>query len=208
MALVSTGIPWALGLRKDSGVWGQKGKAERAGPMGHWSTVGFGLGGVEVRFPNSCVGRVGGGGLSPPRLLKAKGGLFPGIQLQDAARGERSPPKARGHECVSVPTLWELTVRCPLWCASCTWLLAALPPPAARGAEGQERWEDARATPGSCQERRGMVALATCQGRSQAGPLPASSGWRLDGPEDSDLRWHDCDPRALTKVGGDGAGKT
>lgn len=45
--------------------WGQKGKAERAGPVGHGVTVGFGLGGIGVPFPNSCVGWLGGGGLFP-----------------------------------------------------------------------------------------------------------------------------------------------
>lgn len=56
-------LPGALGLRTP--VLGTEGNAERAGSVGHRGTVGFGLGGVGVLFPNSCVGWVGGGGLFP-----------------------------------------------------------------------------------------------------------------------------------------------
>lgn len=61
-----TGLGWlpgALGIRTP--VLGTEGNAERAGSVGHWGMVGFGLGKVGVPFPNSCVGRVGGGMLSP-----------------------------------------------------------------------------------------------------------------------------------------------
>jgi hypothetical protein len=63
-----TGLDWhpmGAWIKEGLWCWGQKGKAEGAGPVCHWGTVGFGLGGVGVPFPNSCVGRVGGGGLSP-----------------------------------------------------------------------------------------------------------------------------------------------
>lgn len=56
-------LPGALGLR--ASVLGTEGNAERAGSVGHRGMVGFGLGGVGVPFPNSCVGWVGGGGLFP-----------------------------------------------------------------------------------------------------------------------------------------------
>lgn len=59
------GHPVGAWIKEGLWCWGQKDRAEGAGPVGHWSRVGFGLGGVGVPFPNSCAGRLDGGGLSP-----------------------------------------------------------------------------------------------------------------------------------------------
>lgn len=64
------------------------GKGKMPAGLGAWVTEtrwGFRFGGVGVPFPNSCAGRVGGGGLFSPGLLKAEGRAFPRDTASDGA---------------------------------------------------------------------------------------------------------------------------
>lgn len=132
----------------------------------------------------------------PPRLLKAKGGLFPGIQLLDAARGDGSLLQGSWAPTALPWTFGGLGVRGRLGRVFCTRLLAALPPREASGLSDQECTKDARSSwILAGRTTAGWSRSPPARGGPQAGPLPACSVRTLHGLEDAGLHWRSCDLR-------------